>query len=102
MSNVGKLFGIWKTDPDDDWSQRNYGDVSLEFTPDGRLIYTVRSSAGDNQVILLSYRMEDNWIITDQPSSPRQERSEFFFTADGRLAIKEPGQARAAFYIRQI
>ena len=100
MSDPSKLFGTWRTDPNDDWSLREYGDVSLEFTPDGRLIYTVHSSDRD-QTILLSYRVKGNLIITDQPSSPRQEESEYFFTADSRLAIKEKGQARAAFYVRQ-
>jgi hypothetical protein len=47
---------------------------------------------------VLTYRVEDDLLITDQPSSPREERTRFWFSPDGRLVLDYEGvQAR---YVR--
>jgi hypothetical protein len=37
------LMGNWVSDPHDEASIREYGSVSLEFSDDGRLFYTIHS-----------------------------------------------------------
>jgi hypothetical protein len=94
-----RLLGDWRTDPNDQWSLREHGDVSLRFEEDGRLVYTIHLPT-KKQIMLLTFRVEGNWLVTDQPSHPREERTEFFFTPDGRLALKNPPPAPASFYLR--
>src|SRR6187399_1805543 len=95
-----KLVGLWRTDQDDLWSLREYGDVSLRFEASGTLEYTVHLSS-KNQIMRLTYRLEGSWLVTDQPSSPHEERTEVFFTPDGRLAVKNASPAPPTFYRRQ-
>lgn len=39
-------------------------------------------------VILLRYKIDDRFLVTDQPSSPREERTRCWMTEDGRLVLK--------------
>jgi len=94
------LIGSWRTDRNDQWSMREYGDVSLRFDGKGNLTYIVHLP-GKKQVLRLMYSVEGTWLLTDQPSSPRVERAEFFFTEDGRLAIQNVSSASPTFYIRE-
>jgi hypothetical protein len=98
-SIADRLYGSWRTDPNDNWSLHEYGDVSLRFERDGQLIYTVHSSDRE-EIAILTYRIDGSWLIIDQPSSPREERREFFFTEDDRLAIKD-GTSGITFYIQK-
>lgn len=80
------LTGIWKSDPLDVATQRQYGDVTMEFHSNGELIYTVLN--GDReQKIFMTYEVKDNFLITDQPSFPEKEITEFILTND-RLELK--------------
>lgn len=97
---VAQLSGTWRTDPNDLWSLNEYGDVSLNFEGGGGLVYTVNLPK-KKQIIYLTYRVEGNWLVTNQPSSPREERTEFFFTLDGRLALKNPAPSPPTFYVRR-
>jgi len=65
--------------------------VSMVFHPNGRLDYKIE----DNEkirVISLSYFIEGDKIITDQPSSPRQERTRFDIDSDGVLTLENRGK----------
>ena len=86
MKNLNNeaLLGTWIRDPKDTESIRRFGNVRLHFTIDGRLIYTILGEEKD-QKIFLSYRVENNILITDQPSDPREEQTKFRITADGKL-----------------
>lgn len=65
--------------------------TEVDFRADGRLQYSVLSS--DRwQIIKLVYRVEGNVIVTDQPSSPSEERTGFTFQADGSLVLELGGQ----------
>ena len=75
------LLGLWVTDPDDLSSLREYGRSSMDFQPDGQLIYTIFQE-GNRQVMLLVYRVQGNFLVTDQPSSPREERTRFEIRGD--------------------
>jgi hypothetical protein len=95
-----KLVGSWRTDPNDTWSLSEYGDVSLRFEKKGKLVYTVHMGEKE-QVIHLTYRADGPWLVTNQPSCPQEERSEFYFTPEGSLAVKNARPAPPTFYVRE-
>jgi hypothetical protein len=95
-----QLLGTWRTDPNDQWSLRTYGEVSLRFEKGGALVYTVHLPNKD-QIMRLTYRVDGNILVTDQPSSPREERTEFSFTPDGRLAVENAAPAPPTYYVRK-
>jgi hypothetical protein len=65
-------------------------DTDTEFHPNGGLTYAI--NAGDRwQIIRLTYRVDGDCIISDQPSSPREERTRFYFKADGTLVLENGG-----------
>jgi hypothetical protein len=84
-SSGSHLVGSWTGDPGDVAAVREYGQVTLEFSPDGQLVYTVQAE-GKKQIIMLEYRVEGDVLVTDQPSSPREERTKFLFQ-NGRLVL---------------
>lgn len=94
------LLGTWRTDPNDEWSRRTYGVVSLRFEADGTLVYAIHLPSKD-QLMHLRYRVDGDILVTDQPSAPREERTRFFFTPDGRLGIENAKPAPPSYYIRQ-
>jgi hypothetical protein len=93
------LVGSWRTDPSDLRSLKAYGDVSLRFERNGKLTYTVHLKDKD-QIIQLTYRVEGNCLMTDQPSAPREERVEFSIAPDGRLVLHNPPPSAPTFYVR--
>jgi|SRR5215813_2257614 len=94
-----RLVGLWRTDPNDRDSLREYGDVSLQFDSSGNLVYTVHLP-NKEQFMYLTYRLDGKWLVTNQPSHPREERVEFYFASDGRLALRNPPPAPTSFYVR--
>lgn len=86
-----KLLGKWISEPGGSEIHESYEDTTLEFKQGGRLDYTIHGSEKD-QKIFLTYRVEDNILITDQPSHPREERTPFMFAEDGRLVLVYGGQ----------
>jgi hypothetical protein len=80
------LVGKWITDPEDSDSLRRYGRVSLEFTEYGRLIYTIHSE-GKEEKIYLVYHIQNDMIITNQPSSPREEQTRYLLTSESKLVL---------------
>lgn len=85
-SVVKALLGDWISDIEDVKSSLESEKQKLEFTEDGRLIYTIISENKD-QKVFLTYRVEDHILITNQPSHPREERTRFSFTPDGKLVL---------------
>jgi len=75
------LEGCWKIDPTDDAAVAAFGMATLEFGKDGRLTYSV-DEGERRQIILLTYKVEGQTLVTDQPSSPRQERTRFALEGD--------------------
>ena|SRR2546425_2005656 len=82
-----RLLGTWITDPEDSVAIRKYGKASVVFRRDGTMTYTVHGESRDD-VVLLTYRTEGDYILTDQPTEPHEERSRFFFSRDGKLTIQ--------------
>jgi hypothetical protein len=80
------LVGVWVVDETDAQALERWGNVVLEFDESGGLTYTIRGD-DKNEIIILRYRVEGSTIITDQPSAPRVERTQFSFTPDGVLIL---------------
>lgn len=89
--NERSLLGKWFSEPG------GGEDTTLEFKEDGRLDYTIHGVEKD-QKIFLTYRIENNILITDQPSHPREEHTPFVFTEDGKLVLIYENQR--SLYIR--
>jgi hypothetical protein len=77
-----RLVGAWRSDPEDLEAISQYGDVSLDFAQSGALTYTIHCEE-KRQIILLTYRVEGDVLITDQPSDPKEQRTKFEITPFG-------------------
>ena len=84
------LYGRWMTDPEDEVSLRESGQTSLVFEPDGKLTY-IMHGANKDQIMNLIYRVEGQIIVTNQPSAPREERTTFRITPQGKLILEFGG-----------
>ena len=63
------------------------GEDEMQFKDEENLIYAV--DAGNKwQLMLLTYRIDGEEIVSNQPSQPRYERSAFRFTDSGELVMK--------------
>lgn len=85
------LLGKWISDPNDPITQAEYGKVTQTFHEDGRLTYVIHSAKND-EVMRLTYRVEGDVLITDQPSSPREHRTKFHVDDRGRLILDDNGE----------
>lgn len=65
--------------------------VTMEFSRQGTLTYTIHCD-GKDQKMLLRYKTVDGMIITDQPSDPRQERTNYRINAAGLLVLQYEGE----------
>ena len=75
-----KLEGRWVLDPSDTDAVAAFGKASAEFA-NGRLVYEVEED-GKLQIMLMTYRVEGQTLITDQPSHPRPERTRYSLGGD--------------------
>lgn len=89
--NDRSLLGKWSSEPS------SGEDTTLEFKEGGRLEYTICGAEKD-QKIFLTYRIENNTLITDQPSHPHEECTSFAFTKDGNLVLISGDQR--SLYVR--
>ena len=64
--------------------------VNIEFTEDGRATYTIIAE-DSYQIINLTYTVEGNIIVTNQPSNPNIEHTEFSVIGD-QLILKYGNQ----------
>ena len=65
--------------------------AEMDFRDDGRLLYAILSDSRW-QIMNLVYQVEGDVLVTDQPSSPRKERTRFAFEKDGTLMLEFGGQ----------
>ena len=84
-----KIIGSWElveADPSLDLGDND----EMEFTEGGDLFYGI--DAGSKwQIMQLTYKVENGSLITDQPSSPNEERTKYNFDEDGLLIIDYEG-----------
>ncbi|SRR6266404_2213948 len=92
MSEVisSQLVGRWTTDPDDKEAIKDCGRTTLVFTANGELRYIIHAE-GKDQIMLLTYRVDNDTLITNQASDPREERTEFHLTPEGKLILDYAG-----------
>jgi len=69
--------------------------VELEFKPSGESIYSV-DAGGRWQMMRLTFRLDGDVLITDQPSNPGEERTAFSLQ-DLYTLVLDYGGARAVF-----
>jgi len=85
------LIGTWQSDPDDPWGNQEYGRVTLKFGAEGTLLYTVYGRDKD-QIMRLTYTVDEEFVVTSQPSQPRIEKTRYELTPDGKLLLAFDGQ----------
>lgn len=73
------LIGIWQADPNDVVTQQLYGNVTLDFRSNGELIYTIKEEDKEQKIFMI-YEVKGKFLITDQPSSPQKEITEYYLT----------------------
>lgn len=79
---VGRWFGLFDGEP-----------VEVTFEPEGRMRYLVHSG-GKQQLMLLTWRVEADALVTDQPSHPRAERTPFRFDGPDLVLIYDGVETR--------
>lgn len=88
--NSKYVIGLWESDTSDCEAIAEYGVSSLEFFENGILIYTIYND-GNKQIMNLSYKLSGNYLVTNQASSPREERTLFHLRSDGKLVLDYGG-----------
>ncbi|MDP1802117.1 MAG: hypothetical protein Q8L81_12240 [Bacteroidota bacterium] len=86
-----RLFGIWISDTNDEITKKAIGDTSMTFTEDGKLIYDVLESEKIQRINMI-YWTEGDIIFTDQPSNPREEKTQYSFPNKDNLLLSFGGQ----------
>src|SRR5262245_59849535 len=93
-----KLLGMWASDPAHHPTLESFDRTTMEFLPDQRLVYTLH--VGPNiQGIFMTFRLDGNVIVSDQPSAPGERRTEFVIADDNRLGLSYNGGAWS-WYVR--
>jgi hypothetical protein len=62
----------------------------MVFTTDGKLIYSIDSEES-TQIINLVYETFEDTLITDQPSAPKKEYTQYYFESDDLLVLDYDG-----------
>jgi hypothetical protein len=65
--------------------------ATLEFRPDGTLIYAYPGRGGV-AIMNLTFTTDQNWLVTNQPSAPRADRTEFDVQHGSTLVLKRDGK----------
>lgn len=81
MKNNDFLIGEWVISQDDMRSIRDLGHVMITFSDKGILTYKVLEEESD-QVIIMTFEVYKDKIVTNQPSSPKIESTNFRFEKD--------------------
>ena len=85
-----ELFGLWKSDPTDVLGRRLMGDATLDFRDNGQLLYTAHDDDVD-RVSILTFVLEEGYLLTEQPTAPKVERTRVEFSLDGKLVLEYDG-----------
>jgi hypothetical protein len=89
---VNMLFGRWRLVAADTTLGLD-AQASLHFKPNGELLYLI-PEADRLSAIRLVYRVEGSQLVTDQPSAPREQRTEFELDGDQLILKYQGGRAR--------
>ena len=84
------LIGIWNSDLNDEATKNSIGDVTINFKVDGSLIYDIHD--GDKlQRMNMTYRINGDTIISDQPSHPQEQRTKYKLENTDKLILEFEG-----------
>jgi uncharacterized membrane protein len=81
------VIGIWKKFAPESLEET----IFMKFESDGMLTYQIHLDQKIQQ-FNLTYRIVDNQIVSDQPSKPKEERTDFFFEGDDILVLIYNGE----------
>jgi hypothetical protein len=87
MNATERLLGRWRQVAPDP----SPASIFITFEPDGRLRYALE--AGTTQIILLTWRVDGNVVVSEQPGAPREDRAHFRFDGPGRLVLEREGES---------
>lgn len=83
---MNELVGRWVVSRNDASTLSALGDVQIEFDANGKMDYFINE--GDKtQSINMTYRIDGEFIISDQPSHPRPERTKFVLARENVLEL---------------
>jgi hypothetical protein len=81
-----RLLGRWRQVAPDP----SPASIFITFEPDGRLRYALET--GTTQIILLTWRVDGDVLVSQQPGAPREDRAQFRFDGAGRLVVEREGE----------
>jgi hypothetical protein len=81
---LSELVGKWESDPTDQAGIAEYGRSTIYFGRDGKMAYVIHEATRD-EVVSLTYELDGDELVTDQPVAPSLQRTRFESTRDGRL-----------------
>jgi hypothetical protein len=85
------LIGTWNSDESDEATQKALGKVTMTFTEDGKLIYDIFEGS-KQQRMSMTYKVQGNTIISDQPSHPQGQRTKYKIENDDKLILDFEGE----------
>lgn len=80
------FIGSWKTDQRDAQAEPQDGDVTIAFNSDGTAKYCIYY-LDKRDVVQLTYKVDGDHIVTEQPPRRLPLRTRFAFNADGSLLL---------------
>ncbi|TKC12482.1 hypothetical protein FA048_02360 [Pedobacter polaris] len=86
-----RIIGVWKSDLVDEPTRINIGNVLMEFTEGGKLIYKIFENE-NVQIINMVYQLIDDVIFSDQPSNPQVQKTKYKFKGDNILLLEFDGE----------
>lgn len=87
-----RIIGVWKSDLLDESTRINIGNILMEFTENGKLIYKIFENV---QIINMVYHLIDDVILSDQPSSPQVQKTKYKFQDNNILLLEFDGEITA-------
>ena len=88
---MNTIVGTWVSDPEDVATGSANGRVTQSFHPDGSITFKIHQASDVTAVMLMTYVVDGNELVTDQPSAPREHRTRFMFDEKGRLVLDNEG-----------
>ena len=88
------LIGCWHLETADPALEMTEP-AEIEFKPDGQMVYSI--DAGTRwQIMRMTFRVDGSELVTNQPSTPKEERTAFLLDGANRLVL-DYGGAKASF-----
>ncbi len=85
------LLGLWALETLNGVIHEMTGKETMEFKPNSVLLYGIKEN-DKTQYAMLTYSIKGNKLITDQPSKPRIEETEFSLIDDSTLELNHNGE----------